>query len=104
MDYISELAKAIRQEVDPESLPNEPVDDLLRSYAVLALALGDEVTAEDVHNAWVAWMLPRHPGHPALVPYADLDAATARQDLPFVGAIKSVARKRGLVHGRASRE
>jgi hypothetical protein len=101
VNYINDLAEAIRRELDPRTLPDEPVE-LLRAYAVLALALGDEVTAEDVHNAWVAWMLPRHPEHPALVPYADLDAATAAQDLPFVEAIKAVAQSRRLVRDPAS--
>jgi len=102
VDYITALADAIRRELAPQALPDEPVDDLLRSYAVLALAVGDTVTPEDVHNAWVAWMLPRHPEHPALVPYPELDEETAKEDLPFVAAIREVARTHHLTRRRLS--
>jgi hypothetical protein len=100
VDYLTELAEAIRNEVDPSSLPDEPVEDLLRSYAVLALTVGESVTPADVHNAWVAWMLPREPDHPALVPFERLDRATAAQDAPFVQAIRAVARRRAIPSGR----
>jgi hypothetical protein len=101
MDYISELARAIRAELNPKALPDEPIDDLLRSYAVLALALGEDVTNEDVHDAWVAWMAIREPEHPALVPVAQLDRATAEQDDPFVSAIRTVARTRKIGRRRS---
>jgi hypothetical protein len=93
MNYLDELADAIRHEVDPASLPDGPVDELLRAYAVLVLAVGEEVRPADVHNAWVAWMLPRDPQHPAIVPFDRLDPATAGEDAPFVEAIRAVARR-----------
>jgi len=99
VDYISALAAEIREELDPRSLPDEPADDLLRVYAVLVLALGSAVRAEDVHNAWVAWMVPREPDHPALVPFADLDETTRNQDAPFARAIRTVAHRKGLAPG-----
>ncbi len=55
MSYITEIAKAIRGEVDPALLPSDGTDSLFNTYAVLALAKGTAVTAEDVHNA--------QPGH-----------------------------------------
>jgi hypothetical protein len=94
VDYLTELANAIRGELDPAALPDDPVDDLLRSYAVLALAVGEEVTLADIHNAWTAWILPRDPSHPAIVPFHDLDRATAEQDLPFLEAVRRVAREK----------
>jgi hypothetical protein len=103
VDYLSELARAIRSELNPEALPDEPVDDLLRSYAVLALVVGPHVTPADVHDAWVAWMIPRDPDHPALVEFDKLDRAAADQDAPFVAAIRVVAIRRGLRRERGCR-
>jgi hypothetical protein len=93
---VAEVADLIRNEIPQDALPDGPVEELLRSYAVLALALGTTITAEDVHDAWVAWMLARDPDHPSLVPFAELDAETAKQDRPFVSAIRSVAERYGL--------
>lgn len=96
MDYITELAEEIRARLDPGTLPDEPVDELLRSYAVLALVLGKDVTPEDVHDAWVAWMAARQPDHPSLVPFDGLAAENAEQDLPFVEAIRATAHARQI--------
>lgn len=91
-NYIDRIAAAIRQRVPTSALPDEDSADLFRVYAVLALAVGDRVTAEHVHNAWVAWMSGRDPGHDALVPFEELDQATAQADKPFVEAIRDVAK------------
>lgn len=40
-----------------DALPDEDTSSLFRIYAVSLLAKGEEVTREDVHNAWIAWML-----------------------------------------------
>ena len=66
---------------------------LFRMYAVLLIALGAAVTADDVHNAWVCWMLAEDPGHPALVPYSQLPRSVAAQDDDYVAAIRAVASK-----------
>lgn len=96
MDYVTALAEEIRAELDTDALPDEPVSDLLRLYAVLALALGADVVPADVHDAWVAWMVNRNEDHPSLVPFDDLDHHTAREDTPFVKAIRAVARRHGF--------
>src|SRR5207248_2633544 len=70
--YVTEIGNAIRAEVDPEALPDEPINDLLKSYALLALGLGETVTAADVHDAWVGWMA-REPDHSALIPFDRLE-------------------------------
>jgi hypothetical protein len=67
---------------------------LFRLYALLALAKGVEVTAEDVHNAWAVWMSGENPGHQSLRRFTDLDAETRASDEPFVEAIRSVAAER----------
>lgn len=96
MDYVTRIAELIRAELRSGVLPDEPVDELLRLYAVLALALGEAVAPSDVHDAWVAWMAGRDSSHAALLPFEVLDDATAREDLPFVMAIRSVAQAEHL--------
>lgn len=94
MSYLDGVADEIRGAVRQDALPDEDTTDLFRLYAVLLLAKGDAVTREDVHNAWVAWMLARGEDHESLVPFSDLDPPTQVEDGPFVVAIREVARSR----------
>jgi hypothetical protein len=94
MTYIDVVAREIRSAVRQDAVPAEDTADLFRLYAVLLLAKGDAVTREDVHNAWVAWMLARNERHESLVPFSDLDPQTQVEDAPFVDAIREVARAR----------
>jgi hypothetical protein len=94
--YLDECAEQIRREVPAELVPTGDSDDLFRSYAVLLLAKGSQVSMADVHNAWAAWMAGRDPDHPALVRTEELTEHTARQDEPFVAAIHRVAASSGL--------
>lgn len=92
MTYIDDIVTAIRRELPDDVLPDKPnVERLLRSYAVLVRAKGTSVTVKDVHDAWAAWMLDVDPGHPAIRPYEQLDAATQEEDLPFLMALQHVA-------------
>jgi len=91
MSYLTDVAAAIRREVDPALLPADDTDSLFTIYAVLALAKGTAVTTEDVHNAWAAWMSGRQPDHPSIQPFAALSPAVQREDIPFVEAIHRVA-------------
>lgn len=92
--YLNDIARAIRDEVPAAALPEGTTLDLFRLYAVLLLAKGHNVTHEDVHNAWVAWMASRDADHDALVPFSALDADAQAEDSPFVTAIRAVARRR----------
>lgn len=85
--YIDEIARKIRSAVPASSLPDD-TEALFRIYAVLLLARGSDVSSQDVHNAWVAWMVTKDPGHEALVPYATLSDEVQRQDDPYVTAIR----------------
>jgi hypothetical protein len=89
LSYLTEIADAIRFEVNPDLLPAGDTASLFRIYAVLALAKGDRVTAEDVHNAWAAWMTESDPDHPSIKPFNELSADAKRQDEPFVDAIRA---------------
>lgn len=91
MTYLEHVAAAIKARVPPNVLPDEnDVDGLFRIYALLARVKGGQVTAEDVHDAWVLWMLGQQRDHSSIRPFSDLDPSTRREDLPFVDAIRSV--------------
>jgi hypothetical protein len=91
-NYISAVAAAIRAEVPGAVTPDEPhLDRLFRMYALLALSKGLDTTAEDVHNAWVAWMVEIDSDHPALCPYSELSSADQEQDEPYLTAIHRVS-------------
>lgn len=102
MTYLDALADEIRGAVAADALPDEDTSSLFRIYAVLLLAKGGEVTREDVHNAWVAWMLDKGRTHESLVPLAELSAETQAEDSPFVVAIRAIARRRALGEGASS--
>jgi hypothetical protein len=91
--YLEELAQEIRSSVPSGVLPGEDTTDLFVTYAVLLLAKGGQVSTEDVHNAWVGWMISRGEQHASMVPLAELSPETQAKDSPFVVAIRSVAQK-----------
>lgn len=92
MRYLKQIAEDIRKYVPKESLPNEKSDLLFLIYAVLALAKRDKVTNEDVHNAWVAWMMTIDDNHESLVKYAELSDSTKKEDNIYLSAIKEAVK------------
>jgi len=96
MTYLDALADEIRAATAPGALPDDDTSSLFRAYAVLLLAKGEEVMPEDVHNAWVAWMLDRGESHESMVPFAELSAETQAEDSPFMAAVRTVARRHGV--------
>jgi hypothetical protein len=96
LSYIDDVAEAIHARVASDRLPNADTVALFRLYAVLALAKGEAVTLEDVHDAWAAWMSARDPEHPSLKPFDDLSSDVQDADAPYRDAIHAVARERGL--------
>jgi hypothetical protein len=95
VNYIQELAMAIRSEVAPSALPCGDSSNLFLMYAVLLLARGENVSREDVHNAWVAWMVSRREEQVSMVPFDHLPSAKQAEDSPFVAAIRTVAERMG---------
>jgi hypothetical protein len=95
VNYIEAIADEIRRKVQADVLPDEDSAELFLIYAVLLLALGDQVSREDVHNAWCAWMSSWGADHEAIVPFSELSPETQAEDSPFVLAIRSVAHERG---------
>lgn len=92
MSYLDDMADAIRGHVPQGALPDTDVAALFRLYAVLALAKGTAVTAQDVHNAWSAWMQTIDAAHSSIRPFGELDAATQAQDDAYVNAIHAAVR------------
>ena len=93
MNYIDELAGDIYRESEPDPRPLGWYEDriLYRMYAVLALAKGEAVTNEDVHDAWSAWACEDNDTHPSLVPFDELAPHVQRLDEPYTMAIRRVA-------------
>lgn len=85
--YLQDMAERIRACVPSGTSIPDDSDGLFRLYALLALAKGSMVTAEDVHNAWCVWMADRDSTHPALVPFSKLADDVKSEDAPFVTAI-----------------
>jgi hypothetical protein len=78
-------------------LPEEDSELLFLMHAELLLAKGIDVTREDVHNAWSAWMTHRGEAHESLIPFDQLSPETRAEDGPFVAAIRRVA---GAIQGK----
>lgn len=91
-NYVKTIAEAIRREVPEPLLPPEDTDLLFLFYAVLALVVGEKTSAEDVHDAWTAWMTALGEEHDSMVPYPQLPETVQNEDEPFVWAIRKVAR------------
>lgn len=89
MTYLDELAAKIRQNVADPSLVPDNAEHLFLLYALLGRAKGNAVTAADVHDAWTLWMQDRDGAHDALIPYEELDEQTAKEDEPFLQAIRA---------------
>jgi hypothetical protein len=90
--YLDEVADAIRAHLPGGTRVPSGAEPLFLAYAVLLRAKGEDVTGSDVHDAWVAWMLPRDADHEALHPYAELPAEVRVLDEPFLRAIVAAAR------------
>lgn len=96
MSYVDDLAVQIRRRIPSQLLPEGETAPLFRLYAVLALAKGDQVALEDVHDAWAAWMSEQNPDHKSLRPLEELSSDIRCADQPYLEAIQAVARESGI--------
>ena len=96
MNYLEIIANRIRRHAPTNGMTNRDDAHLFLIYAAVLLAKGESVTAEDVHNAWVAWMTPLDPSHDSLMPFADLAPQAKDEDGPFVEALRATAQELGL--------
>jgi hypothetical protein len=94
--YLDRIAAEIRRVAAPEAAAADEDLPLYRIYAVLLVVKGQDVTAEDVHNAWAAWASEYDPGHRNLLPFKELSLSVQRKDDHYVHAIHQVAERLGL--------
>lgn len=90
--YLDRIAAEIRRVADPNAASLDEDLLLYRLYAVLLLAKGENVTAEDVHNAWAAWASECEPESRNILPFKELSVSVQRKDQLYVDAIHQVAR------------
>ena len=93
MNYLDKIAAASQRAADPDARPPDEDLPLYRGYAVLLLAKGHDVTAEDVHNAWAAWASEHDPENRHLLPFKELSVRDQRKDEAYVDAIRKVAQE-----------
>lgn len=67
-------------------LPGED-DALFDLYALLVLVKGEEVTLEDVHDAWAVWRSRTAPDHQSIVPFDQLTLSVQKLDQAYADAI-----------------
>ena len=91
LNYLEQDAALIRKCLPEATSVPADADELFLLYAVLMRAKGADVQAEDVHDAWAAWMTRIDPEHESVVPFADLDPETRAEDRPFLLAIRRAA-------------
>jgi len=90
LNYLDKIGAEIQRMAEPDALSPDDLP-LYRLYAVLLLAKGQNVTAEDVHNAWAAWASDHEPESQHLLPFKELSLRAQRKDQPYVDAIHQVA-------------
>jgi hypothetical protein len=88
VNYVDAIAALIGAELARNDHDCDP--ELLRAYALLALAKGTAVDLEDVHDAWATWRAATNPSHPALVPFEALTPTVQALDAPYRDAICGV--------------
>lgn len=94
LNYLAQDAARIRASLPEGTSVPDNAEELFLIYAVLMRAKGVAVQAEDVHDAWSAWMASIDPEHESVVPFDELDADTRTEDSPFVLAIRQAATER----------
>ena len=74
---------------------------LVRLYALLVLIKGEDVTLEDIHDAWSVNMNYKEANPPycyghdhlSIVPFDQLSKETQMRDEPYLKALKEVAKE-----------
>jgi hypothetical protein len=88
--YIDKIAVEIRRSAEPNAASADEDLSLYRIYAVLLLAKGRDVTAEDVHNAWAAWASEHEPESWSLLPFKEIPIRVQCKDKYYVDVIHKV--------------
>lgn len=86
MNYIDEVKRRLSKEIKVNN-------NLLDLYCLLVLTKGQNTTLKDVHDAWAFDKNRTFPEHRSLVPFNELSYEVQMKDLPFLNAIKKVAKE-----------
>ncbi|MCX4809026.1 hypothetical protein OG601_47165 [Streptomyces sp. NBC_01239] len=81
MTYIDTARTALESR-----LPGQD-DALLDLYALLVLVKGEEVTLQDVHDAWAVWRSRTAPNHKSIMPFDQLTLSVQKLDQTYADAI-----------------
>ena len=73
---------------------------LVRLYALLVLVKGENITLNDVHDAWAMDMNFKHQTdwcygheHLSIVPFEELSAETQNKDQKYVNILRAIAKE-----------
>ena len=95
MTYLEELAEEMFSTAHPDREASDAERSLFIIYAVVSLVVGGDVTAANVHDAWAAWALERHPSHPSIRPFQGLPEDVRRKGERYADAIRQFSLRRG---------
>ena len=94
--YIDELVEKVSAATGLKS------KETVKLYALLVLIKGENITLEDVHDAWSIMMNfrtynPSYLGHehPSIVPFDQLSYETQQKDKKYADALIKVAKEMG---------
>lgn len=91
--YLDKIAIDISKSADSDAIMSDEDLPLYRIYAVLLLAKGQDVTAEDVHNAWAAWACVYEPDSQNIIPFKELSHRVQQKDKLYVDTIHKVSKR-----------
>lgn len=87
MSYVTEARDRLLARLGDTADDWSTEEQLLDLYTLLVLVKGDEVTPEDVHDAWAVARQRTRPEHPDLIPFDGLDKEVQAYDEPYADAI-----------------
>lgn len=107
MVYLEAIAVAIYQYAEQRPAGSVYCDsdaEWYRGYALLALAKGEAVTPQDIHDAWTAGTIRKltpegAAAHPFCVPYPELPEEVQRWDDTYAETIQGICRIARILQG-----
>lgn len=93
--YIDRVRSLVKQETGLKG------EGLVDCYTLLVLALGENITLENIHDGWSVNMNSKKPtpphcyghDHLSIVPFKDLSKECQEKDRKYLDALKRVAKK-----------
>ena len=86
MNYVEEIRELLSKKIKVNN-------NLLNLYSLLVLTKGENVTLEDVHDAWSLDRNRAFPKHKSLIPFKELSYEVQQIDFPYAKASREVARE-----------